>query len=111
MPSRKYDRAEQVAEANRIRAMSDRDLAANNRSVKDLLDDLRQFGEDCKYLGDNWDKLLEQYPDRWVAVYCKKVIAVALTQEELIRLVSDHGIRPAKTAMKFLNTNPPILVV
>ena len=111
MLSRKYDRAGQRAEANRLRAIADRDLAANGRSIKDLLDDLRQFDEDCRYLGDNWNELMQQYPDLWVAVYRKKVILVASTQQELIKRVSGEGHRPGKIAMKFLNTNPPGLIL
>lgn len=111
MPLRRYDRAEQVAEANRIRAISDRDLAANNRDIKDLLGDLRQFDEDCRYMGDNWDDLMQQYPDLWVAVYRKKVISVASTQQKLIEQVSGEGYTPGKIAMKFLNTKPPVLIL
>ena len=111
MPFRKYDRAEQVAEANRIRAEFERGLAANNKTIEEMLDDLRQFSEDCQYQGDNWDALLKQYPDLWVAVYRTEVIGVAPTQQELIKQVSGQGIRPGKVAMKFLNTNPPLLVV
>lgn len=111
MPPRKYDRAAQMAEANRIRTMSDRDLAANNRDIKDLLEDLRQFDEDCRYMGDNWDDLMQKYADLWVAVYRKKIISVALTQQELIERVSSEGHTPGKIAMKFLNTNPPVPIL
>ena len=105
------DQQAELEKALAARAEHERRLAEKGITVEEEMADLRRFGEDCRYLGDHWDELLKQYPNHWVAVYRKEVIAAASTQEELIKQVSDKGHRPGKIAMKFLDTNPPILIL
>ena len=105
------DQKAELAKGLAAKAEYERYLAENNTTVEEDMADLRRFGEDCRYVGAIHDELLRQYPDRWVAVYLKEVIAVASTHEELLLEVSSLGHRPGNVATRFMHTNPPRLIV
>ena len=105
------DQEAELVKALAARAEYERRLAENNITLEETMVALRQFGEDCRYMGEIHDELVKQYPDQWVAMYLKEVIAVASTHQELLKQVSSIVQKPGSAAMGFMHTNPPILIL
>ena len=60
---------------------------------------------DDQYFGDHWDELLEKYPDQWVAVFRKEVIAVDSTVKGVYEKVDELGIHRNHTIVHLIETN------
>lgn len=105
------DQEAELAKALAAKAEYERRLAANNITVEEDKAALKQFGEDCRYMGEIHDELVKQYPDQWIAMYRKEVIAVASTHQELLKQVSSIVQKPGSAASGFMHTNPPVLIL
>ena len=71
-----------------------------------LMKHREQSWKDHEFLVAHREELLKQYPDKWVAVYQEKVVAVAPTMRGLFRKVEAQGIRRGDVKGEFLDTNP-----
>lgn len=72
---------------------------------------LQQFTRDHEYIEERWRELLEEYPDKWVAVLRGEVIASADSDSALIKDIPKEDI--GSTAIRFMDTDPKsqILIV
>ena len=59
------DQKAELEKALAARAEHERRLAENNITLEETMVALRQFGEDCRYLGDNWNEADNRVWDRW----------------------------------------------
>ena len=71
----------------------------------------QRFQNDAFYVRDRWEELLQQFPDRWIAVYGQKVVTTARTHKELVAKLRRKGVPPAEAYTKFLATDEPFLIV
>lgn len=56
---------------------------------------LSKIEEDNKWLQQHYNELQEKYPNRFVAIHNKKVVATAKEMDEIIKTVKKEGLDPA----------------
>ncbi len=56
-----------------------------------VLESMRKFQENREYLEANRDRLKQQYPDQWIAILRREVLAHGDSPEEVIRTVREAG--------------------
>ena len=71
----------------------------------------KQFQEDCIYASEIYDELVKQYPNLYVAVYRKEIIAVGAIYKEVLKQASSIVRPPGSFATKFVDPDPPYMVV
>ena len=67
-----------------------------------------EFKADLAFLAVEYDRLLAQFPDQWVAIYDRQVVAKAAELDELLRNVEDEGVSSGSTVVEFLNSVPQL---
>ena len=72
---------------------------------------LELYSADSAYFREHYEELLARYPDRWVAVYDRQVVAVAEDQNELISQLEREGIPPAEVYRERLSTDEDLLIL
>jgi len=76
--------------------------------VDEILAGLRQREldkrRDKQYISEDWDVLLERYPNMWIAVWERKVLAFADTIDKLSELIPDEIGTLA--VCEFMDPNP-----
>ena len=55
-------------------------------------------------------ELMEKYPDKWVVMGDDGLICTGDSREEVCKVVDDLGIRRDHVRIKFMDTNPPIMI-
>ena len=55
--------------------------------------------------------LIEQYPDRWVAVGLDGLLTVGDTEDEVFKVIDEKGIPRSDVVVEFLDTDPPMLIL
>lgn len=73
--------------------------------------ELARFREDAVYVDEHWEELVARYPERWIAVYERKVVADAKSPTQLRSKVLKKGIPPGDTYRKFLSTKEEDLLI
>lgn len=73
--------------------------------------DLEEFNRNVRFLISNYEMLLDQYPDQWIALYHEKVVATDITLEDLLVKLDELGIRRKGQITEFLSTSPTRLIV
>ena len=70
-------------------------------------DDMREFrkSEDL-FCTSQYYKLLEEYPDKWIAVTAGKVEAHGDSYEEVLQMVCEKGLRRDLTIIELIETDP-----
>jgi hypothetical protein len=66
---------------------------------------------DLRFYFEHEDEWREEYPDRWVAVYDGEMIAVAETQQAVIKALQDKDISPADALTRFVDKQRYIYVL
>ncbi len=67
--------------------------------------------QDAVYLEANWQALLEQYPDEWIALLDGSVVAHGHEHSVLLHSVREMGLHQAWPLIEFLDTRPVKLIV
>ena len=73
--------------------------------------DWDESNRNIKFLNSNYETLLSQYPDQWIALHHEKVIATASSHENLLLILDELGIRNSGELTEFMNTNPMPLIL
>ena len=76
-----------------------------------VLEQMRESHELAIRMSNEYDTLLEQYPDKWVAMSKDGALFVKDSHEELLSEIDSKGIRRADVMVKFLDTNPVRLIL
>ena len=74
-----------------------------------IAEELKRFTRDCAYISDHWAELLQQYPNRWIAVMGGRVTASADTLSSLVHDIPEKDRRFVK--IDFMDTHPKPLIV
>ena len=72
---------------------------------------MRESWETSMRMRDKHDALLEQYPDRWIAMSKDGALFVGDSLEEALSEVDAHGIDRSDVMIEFLDTNPAGLIL
>jgi hypothetical protein len=76
-----------------------------------LTESVAVFEQSRSYIDSNREKLLKQYPNRWIAVHKGKVLAANKDLRNLIGALRKSGIFLEQVAVELLvNEKPPILL-
>jgi hypothetical protein len=70
-------------------------------------DEIREFQADHQWIEQHRASLLGQYPDQWIAVKNRSVVASSADLERLLGMLTD----PAHTAVEFLGREPIEMVL
>ena len=68
----------------------------------EALEHQRQCYLDLRFLLDHLPEWRQKYPNRWVAVYRQRLVAVEETPEQLLRVIREHDIPVAEAILDFL---------
>ncbi len=71
----------------------------------------RQFRKDARLLSEKHAQLLKKYPNQWVVFYKGKVRAHGDTHESVLAQIDKKGISRENILVRFLDENPPILIL
>jgi hypothetical protein len=80
-------------------------------SPEEIQQSLERFRADAMWLSQHREELLKKYPERWIAVYKKDVVATAKSPKQLFRKVEQKGIRPGKVVHDYLTEEEFDLIV
>lgn len=69
------------------------------------------FEANHRYLRENYNNLLKQYPDQYVAVHERRVVASAHSIQEILIVVDRLGIDRHFTMFEFMDTNPKPMIL
>ena len=72
---------------------------------------LQQFHEDVVWFKTRRKELAAQYPDQWVAVYCKEVVGAAEDIEDLMTHLKANSLPIGSTHVDFAATKPKVWVI
>ena len=79
-------------------------MSGGNMSSYRLEDDPHY--QDVLFLEAHWNELLEQYPDKWIAILNKKVVASAEDRPSLNPLLRAKGLQSRGALIREMETNP-----
>ena len=75
-----------------------------NFDIKLIQSQLKRFTKDTKFLESIRPELTNKYPDQWIAVYQKEVVAVDKSLKRLIDHLKDTNIPASDTVVELLRT-------
>ena len=76
-----------------------------------IMDEMREFQELSRQFLAMEISLLKRYPDKWVAMGKGGVIAVGNSEIEAVENLEKVGIDRTDAIVKFMDTNPPTLIL
>ena len=76
-----------------------------------LIDDLAEFERLQVRMSNEYETLLADHPDKWVAMGRSGTLAVGDSEEDVHRAVADLGHRRSDVVVEFLDTDPPVLIL
>ena len=85
--------------------------AAKERLIKFAEIHGTRYLENLRYINANFQDLLNQYPDQWVGVYEKRVIASDSTLKGMFDKVDQMGISRGYVAGAFMDTEPKPMIL
>ena len=62
--------------------------------------------QDVQFLEAHWDDLLEQYPDKWIAIWDKEVVASAESESGLTPQLRAKGLQSSGVLIQEMETDP-----
>jgi hypothetical protein len=74
----------------------------------EVAQDLARFREAAAILSSNQPRLIDEYPERWVAVYGQNILD-AESLSELYVLLSDHDVPREHAIIRYIERNARVL--
>ncbi|MBA7692571.1 hypothetical protein ES703_101138 [subsurface metagenome] len=77
----------------------------------------KEAGEFKRYIGDRQfleslrEELLNKYPEQWVAIYTRELVASAKSLPMLVKLLEQRRITPSKAAIDFLTSRKMAMIL
>lgn len=72
---------------------------------------LRAFERSARVLSDDHPRLIDEYPDRWVAVADRTVMAHGDTLEQVLEQIDAQGISRADVIVRFMERTQRTLIL
>ncbi|MBI2935113.1 MAG: hypothetical protein HYY29_06045 [Chloroflexi bacterium] len=79
-------------------------------SVNKLRARLKLSNEDLGYFVSRRDELLEEYPEQWIAIHRKAVVAHAKMLTALVRQLRAKEIPRGEAQIEFMTKNPRVTI-
>ena len=72
------------------------------KNESELMEKLLHYSRDTKWIKDNYLRLFEQHPMKYVAVKNQKVVYIADSMEEIVSKIVNDGKIPGNFAIDYL---------
>ena len=89
-----------------LRALASLDEHPNNTALS-----LRKFQHSSQVLSGNHPRLIDEYPDQWVAVISSDVVAHGKTLKHVLRQVDKKGLSRSDVIVRFIERTKRTLVL
>ena len=76
-----------------------------------LINDLAEFRQLRIRMSAEHAALIEQYPNRWVAVGLDGLLAAGDSEDEVFQALDGKGIPRSDVVVEYLDTDPPVLIL
>ena len=86
-------------------------LTQMNERPEDMARSLRHFQRSAQALSSNQPRLIDDYPDQWVAVSDSTVVAHGKSLEEVLRKVDKKGFQRADIMVRFIERTQRTLIL
>ena len=73
--------------------------------------EFKRYISDQQFLQSLREELLNKYPEQWVAVYSREVVAAAKSLPTLVKLLEEKRITPSKAAIDFLTSRKMAMIL
>ncbi len=88
-----------------------REIILGDGGVEVFLKEMEEFHDAVTRLWDEYDTLMEKYPDKWVAMGKDGVLAVCDSRKEVFSAIEPARARGDAYVVEFLDTDPEPLVL
>jgi hypothetical protein len=88
-----------------------REVILGDGGVEVFLREMQEFHDTVTRLWDEYDTLMEKYPDRWVVMGKDGVLAVCDSRKEVLSAIEPARARGDAYIVEFLDTDPEPLVL
>ena len=88
-----------------------REVILGDGGVGVFLKEMKEFHDAVTRLWDEYDTLMEKYPDKWVVMGKDGVLAVCDSRKEVFSAVEPARARGDAYVVEFLDTDPEPLVL
>ena len=88
-----------------------RDIFEEMGGVEVFIREMQEFHDTVTRLWDEYDALMEKYPDKWVAMGKDGIIAVCDSRKEVFSAIAPVRARGDAFIVEFLDTDPEPLVL
>ena len=92
-------------------AFTQDEIAALIGDPAKICKELAAFRETAMFLSSNRPRLIEHYPDQWVALFDKQVQAHGDELEAVLEELDVKGLPRERAIVRFLDTKPRTLVL
>lgn len=79
--------------------------------VRDKQAERHLFQKDVGYYEGNREKLLEEYPEQWVAIYNQKVVGAAPDVQQLLTDLKQRGIPTERLLVRHVTREDEMLIL
>lgn len=73
--------------------------------------ELKRYIKDRQFLESLREELLNKYPEQWVAVYTRELVASAKSLPMLVKLLEEKRITPSKAAIDFMTSRKMAMIL
>lgn len=94
-----------------IVTFSQDEIAALIGDPAEICEELKAFRETAMFLSSNRPRLIECYPDQWVALFANEVQAHGDELEAVLEELDMKGLPRERAIVRFLDTKPRTLVL
>lgn len=86
-------------------------LAQMNERPEDIARSLRKFQDSARALSSDQPRLIDEYPDQWVAVADCAVIAHGADLNDVLQQVDSKGFRRSDVLVRFIERTQRALIL
>ncbi len=79
--------------------------------MSDIQIELTRFKKDTAYYVAHQEELLDQYPERWVAIYNERVVGSSPDAEQLFEDLEKKGVPIERALFKHLTRKEELLIL
>ena len=73
--------------------------------------ELERFNEDMAYFDAHRQEILDQYPERWVAIYDSRVVGTAKNLPRLMAQLERQGIPTGQAFVEYVTGHDDLLIL
>ena len=76
-----------------------------------VLEEMRSFRRSATRLSTDRPRMIEQFPDQWVALYLGRVEAHAEEYDTVLRMIDEKGIPREHAIVRFIESEPSTMIL